>query len=251
MHGCYMITCKTIAHKLIQDQREFALIFSGLCHDVAHTARTNMFEINSMSKLAIRYHDKSVLEQHHIATTFKILSKKDCNIFVNMTFEKIQEIRKYIINNILATDIRQHFDIIKEFEVLFGNKNLKQNDDKPFQEADINMITGIIIHAADFHGNPQPFEISKKWSLLVNQEFQAQFKEEGEKNISQTPYLKDLDKRDILAKSEIGFINAIVKPLWELLNKFLGNDLEFSIKNLYANIQEWEQISKETIKNDK
>jgi len=39
-----------------------ALIISGLCHDVAHTGRTNMFEINSLSNLAIRYHDKSVLE---------------------------------------------------------------------------------------------------------------------------------------------------------------------------------------------
>ncbi len=38
----------------------FATIFSGLCHDVSHTGRTNLFEINSRSKLAIRYHDKSV-----------------------------------------------------------------------------------------------------------------------------------------------------------------------------------------------
>jgi len=52
----------------------------GLCHDVSHTARTNLFEVNSMSKLAIRYHDKSVLEQHHLAVTFKILHKKEANI---------------------------------------------------------------------------------------------------------------------------------------------------------------------------
>ena len=59
-----------------------------------------------MSKLAIRYHDKSVLEQHHIATTLKIVRKKECNIFVNLKFEKIQEIRKCFISNILATDIK-------------------------------------------------------------------------------------------------------------------------------------------------
>lgn len=47
-------------------------------------------------------------------------------------------------------------------------------------------------------------------------------------SIPQTPYLKDLDKIEILSKNEIGFINAIVKPLWITLSKFLGGDLEYS-----------------------
>jgi len=62
-----MISHATRAQFYLKDIRKFSLVFSGLCHDVAHTARTNIFEINSMSKLAIRYHDRSVLEQHHIA----------------------------------------------------------------------------------------------------------------------------------------------------------------------------------------
>lgn len=41
---------------------KFAVIIGALCHDVAHTGRTNVFEMNSLSSLAIRYHDKSVLE---------------------------------------------------------------------------------------------------------------------------------------------------------------------------------------------
>lgn len=56
-------------------------------------------------------------------------------------------------------------------------------------------------------------------------------------------YLKDLDKRDILARSEIGFINAIVKPLWDLLNKFVNGDLAISINNLSNNMKCWEKIS--------
>ncbi|KAL4444476.1 hypothetical protein ABPG74_016769 [Tetrahymena malaccensis] len=256
MHGCYMLCCQTVAQTIIKDINEFALIFSGLCHDVSHTARTNVFEVNSMSKLAIRYHDKSVLEQHHIAVTFKILRKKEANILTQLPLEQVQQIRKIVISNILATDIKQHFDLLKDFELRFGNKGLKlkhdfQNNESECQSTttysdnDLNLITNMMIHAADFHGNAQEFELSKKWSLLVNQEFQAQYKEEGEKNIPQTPYLKDLDKRDILAKSEIGFINAIVKPLWELLNKFLGDDLQISTNNLSNNIKQWDQINKE------
>ena len=39
-----------------------SIVFAALCHDLGHTGHSNLFEINSMSKLAIRYHDKSVLE---------------------------------------------------------------------------------------------------------------------------------------------------------------------------------------------
>lgn len=38
------------------------LIISALCHDVGHTGRTNLFEVNSLSMLAVRYHDRNVLE---------------------------------------------------------------------------------------------------------------------------------------------------------------------------------------------
>lgn len=89
MHGCYMISHSTKAKLYLNDTRKFSLVLSGLCHDVSHTARTNIFEVNSMSKLAIRYHDRSVLEQHHIAMTFKIIRKEESNIFKNLQTEKL------------------------------------------------------------------------------------------------------------------------------------------------------------------
>lgn len=73
------------ANKYLNKTQEFSLVFSGLCHDVSHRAKTNAFEVNTMSKLALRYHDQSVLEQHHIATTFKLLRQNGVNIFKNLT----------------------------------------------------------------------------------------------------------------------------------------------------------------------
>jgi hypothetical protein len=83
-----------------------------LCHDVAHTARTNIFEINSGSKLGTRYNDKSVLESHHAAKTFKILKRDDLNILKNLSPEDLNDLRKKVIANILATDIKEHFGLI-------------------------------------------------------------------------------------------------------------------------------------------
>ncbi len=72
-------------------------------------------------------------------------------------------IRKCVISNILATDIKQHFELIKQFEIKFSGCILKKNNAMEsssgggnkveYTENDINLITNMIIHAADFHGN--------------------------------------------------------------------------------------------------
>lgn len=42
-------------------------MLSSLAHDIAHTGRTNAFEISSLSKLAVCYNDESVLENYHVS----------------------------------------------------------------------------------------------------------------------------------------------------------------------------------------
>ena len=51
----------------------FSLMVACAAHDVAHPGTNNFFQVNAMSPVAIRYNDKSVLENFHAATTFEIL----------------------------------------------------------------------------------------------------------------------------------------------------------------------------------
>jgi len=104
-----------------------ALLVAAFCHDVNHTGRTNIFEVNSGSELATLYHDRAVLEQHHAAYTFRILKKDSCNIFANVKADDYKELRKLMIANILATDMKEHFDFMKEFRQL--NDRVKQVKD--------------------------------------------------------------------------------------------------------------------------
>lgn len=60
MQCCFAFVNQTSIKNYFNSLEKFSLIFSGLCHDVAHTGHNNVFEINSLSKLALRYHDKSV-----------------------------------------------------------------------------------------------------------------------------------------------------------------------------------------------
>ena len=117
MHGCYLLAHHDKLGIYFSDLEKFALVLSGLCHDVGHTGTTNIFEQNALSKLALRYNDKSVLENFHVAETFKILSNELCDILCNVPKSDKSEIRKNMISNILNTDNKNHFIILNDLEI--------------------------------------------------------------------------------------------------------------------------------------
>ena len=61
-----------------------------------------------------------MLENHHCSVTFKILEIKSLNILSSMKKPEFLIMRKFIINNILSTDMKRHFDILKQFDLKYG-----------------------------------------------------------------------------------------------------------------------------------
>jgi len=55
--------------------------------------------------------------------TFKLLSVPKYAILSSFSKEEYKAIRKDIITNILATDIQEHFRLLKEFEGEFAPQN--------------------------------------------------------------------------------------------------------------------------------
>jgi hypothetical protein len=60
-----------------------ASLIAAIIHDVDHPGRTNAFLCNSRHELALLYNDTAVLENHHVAKTFKLTldPMNDANIF--------------------------------------------------------------------------------------------------------------------------------------------------------------------------
>jgi len=50
-----------------------AILIAAAIHDVEHTGTTNSFHMLSNSELALLYNDKSILENHHLHTAFKLM----------------------------------------------------------------------------------------------------------------------------------------------------------------------------------
>ncbi|KAM3132153.1 hypothetical protein pb186bvf_015748 [Paramecium bursaria] len=228
----YISTLLKQYQNILDNFQIFTLLISALCHDVGHTGRTNLFEIHSLSELAVRYHDKSVLEQHHAALTVSILKNSQSNLLINLNQEQFRNFRKGLIQNILNTDMSEHFRLLKDFE------------NRPQEFNDTKLLSGYIMHISDFGGTVKKYPISQEWSHRVNQEFIQQFIIEGQMGYPQLPYMKDLDKAAVMAKSEIGFLKVIVRPSYLLLSEFLDNRLQHCIQNIDETIQQWEKILK-------
>lgn len=70
----FIISPSVVEREFFSTLGSSSLLFAGLIHDLDHSGKNNNYEISSLSTLSIRYNDVSVLENHHVATAFDILS---------------------------------------------------------------------------------------------------------------------------------------------------------------------------------
>ncbi len=64
-----------------------------------------------LPRLARIYNDQSVMENHHCAMTFAILSRRECNVLAGLAPEVQRAVRKTIISSVLCTDMANHFSL--------------------------------------------------------------------------------------------------------------------------------------------
>lgn len=197
-----------------QPHQRFAFLLAAFGHDLDHTGKNNVFEINTRSKLAMKYNDQSPLEQHHIRTLFKIINSSDNPILKGFEYTEYFEVRSLIIDCILSTDMKVHFSLVKKFETLETDpKGMTPKEQK-------QLALSMVVHSADICGSAKNIEVAREWSLRISKEFANQYKLEMENKVPLTPYFKDLNIEMNLWKSEISFLRFIVQPLFTLLSKY-------------------------------
>lgn len=88
---------------------------AAVMHDFEHGGLTNDFLVNSLDNLAVRYNDRSPLENHHLAAAFTIMRTSDYNFIGSLPKAEFEKFRKIVIELVLATDMKQHFSILSHF----------------------------------------------------------------------------------------------------------------------------------------
>ena len=217
----------------------FALVTAALCHDIAHPGLNNAFLVATGHELAIKYNDHSCLEQMHTNKAFTILNSEGSRIADNLNKADYQRFRKSMVGAILSTDLQVHFDKLNEFRVNL-DKKLDIGDDK-FRGLAIQMC----LKCADIGHGARKLNIHIQWSALITKEFFKQGEMEKEYGIPVSP-LCDRGN-SILSKSQIGFLEVLVKPLFIVWEEFIeqnneeDSDLEVKVcmQNISENIEFW------------
>lgn len=65
---------------------------------------------------AVLYNDRSVLENHHAAAAWRLmLSDQRYSWLVNLDYAEYKRFRFLVVEAVLATDLKRHFDLLAEF----------------------------------------------------------------------------------------------------------------------------------------
>ncbi|XP_053406737.1 cGMP-specific 3',5'-cyclic phosphodiesterase-like isoform X2 [Mercenaria mercenaria] len=217
------------------DLETLAMLVASLCHDLDHRGTNNAFQVKVVSPLAMLY-STSVMEHHHFDHCIMILNSEGNNIFQSLSPAEYRQVIKQLEFCILSTDLALYFRKRGDFKKLIekGKTDFKTQSDK-------DLLAAMMMTACDVAAITKPWEVQKEVAQLVANEFFEQGDVE-KTQLGETPIaMMDRDKKDELPKMQVGFIDAICLPVYEMfaqINPYL--------KPLYAgaldNRQHWQHL---------
>ncbi|XP_036876250.1 cGMP-inhibited 3',5'-cyclic phosphodiesterase 3A isoform X2 [Manis javanica] len=185
-----------------------ALYVAAAMHDYDHPGRTNAFLVATSAPQAVLYNDRSVLENHHAAAAWNLfMSRPEYNFLVNLDHVEFKHFRFLVIEAILATDLKKHFDFVTKF-------NAKVNDDVGIDwtnENDRLLVCQMCIKLADINGPAKSKELHLQWTEGIVNEFYEQGDEEASLGLPISPFMDRSAPQ--LANLQESFISHIVGPL--------------------------------------
>jgi len=230
-HMIYLFLTLGKASELLLPLEVLALMISGVLHDVGHPGVNNTFQIVTSSKLAIRYNDNSVLENHHCALGFKLLGL--FGVLKNLSKEEYREIRKLVIGLVLSTDLTHHMELTNKFKSLLQGTFDKDNNEHRFS------LAQALMKCADLSNPARPFNIALYWAHMVQEEFFYQGDLERQQGLPFSPFMER--GTSSLPQLQINFIDYIVSPIFESLSQLL-KDTSILYQNLLVNRSRWAEL---------
>ncbi|XP_044056425.1 cAMP-specific 3',5'-cyclic phosphodiesterase 4D-like isoform X3 [Siniperca chuatsi] len=221
------------------DLEVMAALFASAIHDVDHPGVTNQFLINTSSELALMYNDASVLENHHLAVGFKLLQEDNCDIFQNLSKKQRDSLRKMVIDMVLATDMSKHMNFLADMKTMVETKKVTSLGVLLLDNySDRIQVLQNMVHCADLSNPTKPLELYRQWTDRIMVEFFTQGDRERDKGMEISPMC---DKHNAsIEKSQVGFIDYIVHPLWETWADLVHPDAQDILDTLEDN-REWYQ----------
>eukprot|EP00842_Homolaphlyctis_polyrhiza_P004631 jgi/Hompol1/5169/HPOL_004197-RA len=212
----------------------FSMYIAAMIHDHDHPGFTNNFMVNTYDPKAMLYNDKSVLENHHLASSFSVLNQAENNFLSHLSRSDFKAIREIVIDLVLATDLTQHFTLLSMFKAKVASSETFDPDVRE----DRMLLYKIMIKCSDVSNPSKEMSLYEPWCRLISSEFYRQGDMEKKLGLPVSPYM-DRDNVNV-PSSQIGFIDYVVMPLFEALDKY--QPIPSILSRLQRNREHWAQL---------
>lgn len=232
-----------VLSELITPLDRLAAIIAASMHDFGHPGLNSNFLQATKHDFAITYNDQSILESMHVASAWKLLLQDECNFLKGLSKEQYLELRDTVIQLVLATDMKYHFEHYTKFKTKVSSDTFVPGCDRE----DVKFLLAVAMHTADIANPAKPLKVCLQWTELVMEEFFRQGDLEAKLGMPISPFY-DREKTST-ASCQMGFINVLVKPLYAEFTALLGGDAQTDCFScLEANLKAWEAHGNELLK---
>ncbi|XP_073976391.1 high affinity 3',5'-cyclic-AMP phosphodiesterase 7A-like isoform X3 [Rhodnius prolixus] len=213
-------------------------LIAAVTHDLDHPGVNQPFLIATSNHLAALYENTSVLENHHWRSAIGCLLESH---LAEEVANVRPEMEKQIASLILATDITRQQEFLTRFKKYLDEDSLDMR-----RPEDRHFILQIALKCADISNPCRPWDVSRKWSQKVCEEFFRQGDFERQLNLPVTA-LCDRHTTSV-PKIQAGFFRFVVSPLYEEWHRFLDTQLSRNMMaHLKNNQAKWELMIQQEI----
>ncbi|KAL3161210.1 putative 3',5'-cyclic phosphodiesterase pde-3 [Trebouxia sp. C0009 RCD-2024] len=241
----------------------FCSCWSAATHDYEHGGLNNDFLIKTAHPLALTYNDQSPLENHHVAAASKLLVDPDCAYLASKAWktEAGSYARSMCINQVLATDMKKHFDITSRFQAPLsggmelqaafkrtppssaGTTPLAMPDWESVKPEEKALVHQMVLKCADIGHLAVDPKTHKRWAYQLEEEFFRQGDMEKAAGLPVSA-LMDRSMKGGMTRSQLGFFNIVGIPLFKAMAE-LFEDAQPLLDGVLANFKIWEAAADE------
>lgn len=219
--------------KHLTPAEHLALLIAAAVHDLGHLGVNNAFLVSTAHEVAIAHNDKSVQENFHCVQAFKLLYNTSHDFLLNLSLAERQEIRKMMIELVLATDMSQHVEIFNTFQ---NKRQAKEGFDLANNKQDRLLVMKMIIKCADISNSAKRDLLYKNWANRVMEEFWSQGDQERKLGLPISAFM-DRTQADV-PKCQSGFIQFIALPVYTAMVEQFP-DMAICVANMKENLNYW------------
>ncbi|XP_068199832.1 high affinity 3',5'-cyclic-AMP phosphodiesterase 7A isoform X2 [Antennarius striatus] len=212
-------------------------LLAAATHDLDHPGVNQAFLIKADHYLATLYRHTSVLENHHWKSAVGLL--RETGLFSHLPADDSLGMERELGSLILATDISRQNQYLTRFRTYLEQENLCLSNANHR-----HFVLQMALKCADICNPCRPWELSKKWSEKVTQEFFQQGDNEKKHKLEVSP-LCDRETNTV-SKIQIGFMSYVAEPLFAEWARFSDTRLsQTMLGHMGLNKASWGAIQQE------